>query len=429
MKISVIGGGLAGTEAAWQIAQRGLHVDLYEMRPYKTTPAHTSGNLAELVCSNSLGSKLLNSASGLLKAELMKLDSLIISLAYQCQVPAGGALAVDRHQFSELVTKRISEHPRINLIREECTELPDGIVVIATGPLSSPAITEIIQRLTGKEYLYFYDAVAPIIAGDSIDYSRGFWAARYGKGTDDYFNCPMNREEYEHFWHELVNAEQAPLHEGVEDLRVFEGCMPIEIMAQRGIDTLRFGPLKPVGLVDQEGKRPYSVVQLRLENTEKSLFNMVGFQTRLKWSEQQRVFRLIPALHQAEFVRYGVMHRNTFINAPKLLLPTYQLRSHPQIFLAGQITGVEGYVESTSSGLVAGINAARLAYGQTPISFSEETVIGALAHYITTPNDNFQPMNANYGILKPLEQPSANKQARKEAYAQRSLAHFSNDCE
>ncbi|HHT37267.1 MAG TPA: FADH(2)-oxidizing methylenetetrahydrofolate--tRNA-(uracil(54)-C(5))-methyltransferase TrmFO [Firmicutes bacterium] len=424
MRISVIGGGLAGSEAAWQIAERGLTVDLYEMRPHKFTPAHHTGKLAELVCSNSLGGKQITSGGGLLKAELMQLDSLIIKAAYQCEVPAGGALAVDRNQFAELVTKAVENHPRINLIRSECTELPEGVVVIATGPLSSPAMTELIQKLTGSKQLSFYDAAAPIVTGDSVDYDQGFWGARYNKGTADYFNCPMSKEEYEHFWHELVNAEQAPLHEGVEDLQVFEGCIPIEIMARRGIETLRYGPLRPVGLADKDGSRLYAVVQLRLENTAKTLFNLVGFQTRLKWGEQKRVFRLIPALKNAEFVRYGVMHRNTFVNAPKILERTYQLRSHPQIFLAGQITGVEGYVESVSSGLTAGINAARLANGQPPIAFPEETMIGALAKYITTAGEDFQPMNANFGILPPLEEKVKNKLARKQAYADRALAYF-----
>lgn len=429
MKISVIGGGLAGSEAAWQVAQRGFAVDLYEMRPEKNTPAHQSSSLAELVCSNSLGAKQVTSANGLLKAELEALGSLIIETAYMCEVPAGGALAVDRHKFAALVTEKISQHPRINLIRSECTTLPEGIVIIATGPLSSPAMTEIIQKLTGSEQLFFYDAAAPIVTGDSIDYEQGFWGARYNKGSADYFNCPMTKEEYEHFWHELVNAEQAPLHEGIEDPNVFEGCIPIEIMAQRGIDTLRFGPLRPVGLLDKDGKRPYAVVQLRLENTEKTLFNLVGFQTRLKWGEQKRVFRLIPALHRVQFVRYGVMHRNTFVNAPEILERTYQLRNHPHILLAGQITGVEGYVESVSSGLTAGINAVRLANGQTPLVFPEETMIGALAKYITTAGDDFQPMNANFGILPPLTKTVRNKAARKQAYAERSLAYFHKDRE
>ncbi|NLM26101.1 MAG: FADH(2)-oxidizing methylenetetrahydrofolate--tRNA-(uracil(54)-C(5))-methyltransferase TrmFO [Firmicutes bacterium] len=422
MFINVIGGGLAGSEAAWQIAERGHQVRLYEMRPEKQTDAHHTGNLAELVCSNSLGSKVLTTAGGLLKAELELLGSLIIEVANQCQVPAGGALAVDRQKFSELVTARIANHPNITVIREECTELPEGITIIATGPLSSPGITKVLQDLTGENHLYFYDAAAPIITGDSIDYSKGFWAARYNRGTADYFNCPLTKEEYEIFYQELVNAEVVPLHEGIEDdLKVFEGCIPIEVLASRGPDTLRYGPLRPVGLEDAEGNRPYAVVQLRLENTKATLFNLVGFQTRLKWGEQQRVFRLIPALKNAEFVRFGVMHRNTFINSPAVLKPTYQFKKHPQLFLAGQISGVEGYVESVSSGLVAGINACRLLNTQLPLEFPEETMIGALARYITLKSEDFQPMNANFGILPPLAERVKKKQLRKEAYSTRAL--------
>lgn len=422
MFINVIGGGLAGSEAAWQIAERGHQVRLYEMRPEKQTDAHDTGNLAELVCSNSLGSKVLTTAGGLLKAELELLGSLIIEVANQCQVPAGGALAVDRQKFSELVTARIANHPNITVIREECTELPEGITIIATGPLSSPGMTKVLQDLTGENHLYFYDAAAPIITGDSIDYSKGFWAARYNRGTADYFNCPLTKEEYEIFYQELVNAEVVPLHEGIEDdLKVFEGCIPIEVLASRGPDTLRYGPLRPVGLEDAEGNRPYAVVQLRLENTKATLFNLVGFQTRLKWGEQQRVFRLIPALKNAEFVRFGVMHRNTFINSPAVLKPTYQFKKHPQLFLAGQISGVEGYVESVSSGLVAGINACRLLNTQLPLEFPEETMIGALARYITLKSEDFQPMNANFGILPPLAERVKKKQLRKEAYSTRAL--------
>lgn len=429
MQISVIGGGLAGCEAAWQVAKRGHKVNLYEMRPKNNSPAHHTADLAELVCSNSLGSKLTSSGGGLLKAELEQLDSLIIKAAYQCQVPAGGALAVNRNQFSALVTNIISQHPNINLIRQECTSLPEGIVIIATGPLSSPGITKVLQELTDTQQLFFYDAAAPIITGDSIDYTRGFWAARYNKGTADYYNCPLTQEEYELFYHELISAEQAPLNEGVGDVDVFEGCIPIEIMARRGIETLRYGPLKPVGLYDEDGKRPYAVVQLRLENTEASLLNLVGFQTRLKWGEQKRVFRMIPALENAEFIRYGVMHRNTFINAPETLTRTYQLKDQPQIFLAGQLTGVEGYVESVSSGLVAGINAHHIASGQNPVIFHEDTMIGSLAKYIVTATGDFQPMNANFGILPPLPERVRNKQLRKQAYAERALDRIARHVE
>lgn len=427
MKISVIGGGLAGCEAAWQIASRGLAVDLYEMRPQKSTPAHETDDLAELVCSNSLGAKQITSAGGLLKSELRHLNSLIIECADQSQVPAGGALAVDRKKFSQLVTSKISNNPLITVIREECISLPEGIVIIATGPLSSPAITTKIQQLTSSDQLFFYDAAAPIILGDSVDYNNGFWAARYNKGTADYFNCPLTESEYAVFHSELINAEQAPLHENIEDPKVFEACMPIEVMAKRGIDTLRFGPLKPVGIYDSEGKRPYAVVQLRLENSKATLFNLVGFQTRLKWGEQKRVFRLIPALRKAEFVRYGVMHRNTFVNSPEILKPTYQLRKYPNILLAGQITGVEGYVESVSSGLLAGINAVKLASGQNPIVFSEETMIGALANYIVTDSKDFQPMNANFGILPPLQERIRKKPLRKQAMAERALTHLTGE--
>lgn len=432
--INIIGGGLAGSEAAWQIAKRGYQVRLYEMRPQVNTPAHQSHGLAELVCSNSLGSKLLTSAGGLLKAELELLDSLIINVANKCQVPAGGALAVDRQQFSEMVTSKIESHPNINLIRQECTKLPEGITIIASGPLSSPAMADILQKLTGNQHLYFYDAAAPIITGESIDYEAGFWAARYNRGTADYFNCPMTKEQYEIFLHELINAEVVPLREGIEDdLKVFEGCIPVEVLASRGVDTLRYGPLRPVGLYDQEGNRPYAVVQLRKENTSASLFNLVGFQTRLKWGEQSRVFRLIPALKNAEFVRYGVMHRNTFVNSPHVLNATYQFKHHPNIFLAGQITGVEGYVESVSSGFLAGINACRLLNGQLPIEFPEETMIGALANYISIESEDFQPMNANFGILPPLADRVRNKQQRKQAYSDRALDTLKsklagNDC-
>ncbi len=428
MEINVIGGGLAGCEAAWQIAERNHQVTLYEMRPVQTTPAHCSDDLAELVCSNSLGSDQLASAGGLLKAELMKMNSFILATAIACRVPAGGALAVDRTQFSHMVTEKLLNHPRVTVIRQEVTTLPTGINLIAAGPLASSGITSVLQELTNRDNLFFYDAAAPIITGESIDYDQGFWAARYNKGTADYFNCPMTKEQYETFYGELVKAEQAPLHEGVEDdLRVFEGCMPIEVMAARGLDTLRFGPLKPVGLVDQTGKRPYAVVQLRKENTTASLLNLVGFQTRLKWGEQKRVFRLIPALSHAEFVRYGVMHRNTYINSPNVLHPTYQLVGNPNIFVAGQITGVEGYMESVSSGLLAGINICRMKDGQELITLPEITMMGALAQYISTASTrNFQPMNANFGILPPLAERIRDKQQRKLAQAQRSLDSFND---
>lgn len=422
--ISVIGAGLAGSEAAWQIAQRGVKVKLYEMRPELGTPAHETGDFAELVCSNSLGSRLESTAGGLLKKELAVLGSLLMEVAEQTSVPAGGALAVDRRLFAQMVTRCLYEHPLIEIVREECRELPEGIVVIATGPLSSPAMTGILQELTASDNLYFYDAAAPIVTGESIDYEQGFWAARYGRGTADYFNCPLTKEEYQGFWQALVTAEQALLHssELTDDaLAVFEGCLPLEVMAKRGEDALRYGPFRPVGLVDKDGRRPYAVLQLRKENTEATLFNLVGCQTRLKWGEQKRVFQLIPALRNCEFVRYGVMHRNTFINSPQVLNSSFQFREYPRLFLAGQITGVEGYVESTASGLLAGLNAVRVLQGQQPLVLPQETILGSLAQYISSADPGFfQPMNANFGILPPLDPPVRGKQERKLAYTQRS---------
>lgn len=421
--IHVIGAGLAGSEAAWQLAERGHEVSLWEMRPQKQTPAHHTGLCAELVCSNSLGSRLLSSASGLLKMELEMLGSLIVDAAAKTAVAAGGAIAVDREAFGQEVTDRITAHSRIHVRREECTKLPEGIVIVAAGPLASDSIASELQRLTGSEYLHFFDAAAPIVTGESVLYDRGFWAARYGKGTPDYFNCPLNKEEYLSFYEALVSAEQAPITGGEEDVRVFEGCMPVEVMASRGVDTLRFGPMRPVGLRLPDDRRPYAVVQLRRENTQASLLNLVGFQTRLKWGEQKRVFRLIPALAKAEFVRFGVMHRNSFVNAPRVLRATYQLQSHGRVFVAGQLAGVEGYVESVSSGLVAALNADRLAHGQEPVVFPEDTMIGALAQYlVNAAPTTFQPMKANFGILPPLAERIRDKQKRKESYSHRALA-------
>lgn len=425
--VTVIGAGLAGSEAAWQLAQRGIRVRLFEMRPALQTPAHETAGFAELVCSNSLGSTVESTAGGVLKRELELMDSLILKVAESSKVPAGGALAVDRELFSEEVTRQLLEHPFIEVIRSEVQEVPTGIVVIASGPLTSPSLTNALQQLTKDTNLYFYDAAAPIILGESVDYSQGFWAARYGRGTADYFNCPLTKDEYQTFWNALVSAEEAPLNVADQAdgdvLAVFEGCLPLEIMAKRGEDALRYGPFRPVGLFDGDGKRPYAVLQLRQENTEGSLFNLVGCQTRLKWGEQKRVFQLIPALREAEFVRYGVMHRNTFINSPRVLNASFQFKEEPRLFLAGQITGVEGYVESTASGLLAGINAARLVRGENPIQLPKETMLGSLAHYISTADpENFQPMNANFGIVPVLDPPVRGKKERKLAYAQRAIA-------
>jgi len=426
-RIVVIGGGLAGSEAAWQAAHMGVDVDLYEMRPVRRTPVHHTDKLAELVCTNSLGSNQITSASGLLKAEMRELGSVIIAAADANDVPAGAALAVDRDRFAGTVSEALSRHPRVRIHREEVTAIPDeGIVIVATGPLTSDALAASVQTFTGEYDLYFYDAAAPIVTAESVDWEKGFWASRYGKGEgDDYFNCPLTKEEYDRFYDALVTAE---VHEGhlEEELKFFEGCMPIEDIAARGKDTLRFGPMKPVGLVDpRTGKRPYAVVQLRKENRAGTLFNLVGFQTRMRWGEQKRVLRLIPALANAEIVRYGVMHRNTFINAPRVLLPTYQVRKDPRVFFAGQITGVEGYVESAASGLLAGLNAARLARGEEPVVLPEETMLGALAHYITSADPrHFQPMNSNFGLLPPLPNPPRDKALRKQQMVDRALARL-----
>lgn len=393
------------------------------MRPHKQTPAHHTDKFAELVCSNSLRANDLTNAVGILKEEMRRLDSVIIRSADACAVPAGSALAVDRHEFAQRVTDAITSHPLIEVIREEVTEIPDGIVVIATGPLTSPALSEKLRELTGEEYLYFYDAAAPIVERDSIDFSKVFIASRYGKGEAAYINCPMTKEEFDRFYEALVTAETVPLKE-FEKAIYFEGCMPIEVMAKRGKDTIRFGPMKPVGLIDpRTGKEPYAVVQLRQDNAAGTLYNIVGFQTHLKWGEQKRIIRMIPGLENAEIVRYGVMHRNTYLNSPKLLRPTYQFKGRDTLFFAGQITGVEGYVESAASGLIAGINAGRLARGLKPVVFPPETAMGSMARYITEADPrNFQPMNANFGLFPPLPQKIRDKRARNLAYAERALA-------
>jgi len=421
-EVIVIGGGLAGAEAAWQAAHAGVRVRLYEMRPGKKTPAHHSGDLAELVCSNSFRAASVENAVGLLKEEMRRLGSLIMRQADEHAVPAGGALAVDRVAFARSVSGAIAGLNNITRVETEVTELPDtSPVIVASGPLTSPALAEAIARLTGQDQLYFYDAAAPIVTAESIEMSSVFRASRYGKGTADYLNCPLDEEEYRLFYHALVSADVYRGHFGLEEERYFEGCMPIEVMAARGVSTPLYGPLKPVGLTDpRTGRRPYAVVQLRQDNAAGTLYNLVGFQTCLRWPEQQRVFRMIPALKKAEFVRYGFMHRNTYINSPRLLLPTLQFRASPGVLFAGQITGVEGYVESAAMGLLAGINAARLVLGKEPFIFSAKTAHGALCHYITNADpDNFQPMNVNFGILSPLT--DVPKKLRKRAYADRAL--------
>ncbi|HEC23163.1 MAG TPA: FADH(2)-oxidizing methylenetetrahydrofolate--tRNA-(uracil(54)-C(5))-methyltransferase TrmFO [Chloroflexi bacterium] len=426
--LNVVGGGLAGSEAAWQAAERGIEVILWEMRPHRMTPAHVSDRLAELVCSNSLGSDLPDRAGGLLKAELRRLGSLILACADEARVPAGGALAVGRERFAELVTQRIEAHPRITIRREEVTRVPEGPVIIATGPLTSSALAEDIGRLVGEAYLYFYDALAPIVTRDSINMEIAFRASRYGRGEDeegDYINCPLNEEEYRRFVEALLSAKRIELRDfEKEDPKFFEGCLPIEVQAARGPDALAFGPLRPVGLIDpRTGKRPYAVVQLRQDDLAGTLYNMVGFQTNLLWPEQRRVFRLIPGLENAEFVRLGQMHRNTFLNAPRLLRPTLQYRGRDDLFFAGQITGVEGYVGNAGTGLLAGINAARLMKGEPLWVLPPETMLGALIHYICHADPrHFQPMKANFGILPPLEPPVRNKRQRYARYSERALA-------
>lgn len=421
-RVNVVGAGLAGSEAAWQLAERGIKVNLYEMRPVKQTPAHHTDKFAELVCSNSLRANTLTNAVGVLKEEMRKLDSVIIGAADACAVPAGGALAVDRHEFAAFVTDRVKGHPNVTVLNEEITRIPEGPTVIATGPLTSPALSEQLKELTGEEYLYFYDAAAPIIEKDSIDMDKVYLKSRYDKGEAAYLNCPMTEEEFDRFYDALIAAETVPLKEFEKEI-FFEGCMPIEVMAQRGRKTMLFGPLKPVGLEDPKtGKRPFAVVQLRQDDAAGTLYNIVGFQTHLKWGPQKEVLQLIPGLENAEIVRYGVMHRNTFINSPKVLKATYQFRNRDDLFFAGQMTGVEGYVESAASGLVAGINAARLVKGEEPVEFPHETAMGSMARYITTTNaKNFQPMNANFGLFPELPEKIRGKQERNEKHASRAL--------
>ena len=426
MYVNVLGAGLAGCEAAFQIAKRGVSVRLFEMKPEKMTPAHKSQYLCELICSNSLKASRVESAAGLLKEEMRRTGSLLLECADKCAVPAGGALAVDRDRFSEMVTSRLKSEPLIRIIEQEVTEIPkDSITVVATGPLTSDALAEKIAALCNGS-LHFFDAAAPIVSAESIDMNCAFAASRYDRGEDDaYINCPMNKEEYENFHRELVSAERAPRHDvDVQDPKVYEGCMPVEILAQRGLDTLRFGPMKPVGLRDpRTGHRPWAVLQLRTENAEKTMYNLVGFQTNLRFPEQKRVFGMIPALKNAEYIRYGVMHRNTFLDSPRVLNSDYSLKSDRDIFFAGQMTGVEGYMESASSGMMAGINAVIRLMKLETVTYPAETMTGALARYISDPTvKDFQPMGANLGILPPLSEHIRDKKLRAKAYADRALS-------
>ncbi|WP_321381062.1 methylenetetrahydrofolate--tRNA-(uracil(54)-C(5))-methyltransferase (FADH(2)-oxidizing) TrmFO [Trichococcus shcherbakoviae] len=422
--VTVIGAGLAGSEAAFQIAEQGIHVDLYEMRPKKMTPAHHTSGFAELVCTNSLRGNQVTNAAGLIKEEMRHLNSLIIKAADATALPAGGALAVDRENFSAYVTKTLGDHPNITIHLDELTELPEGITVVATGPLTSEPLSQSIQNFIEMEGLYFYDAAAPVLEKDSINMEKVYLKSRYDNGEAAYLNCPMTKTEFESFYRELIAAEVAPLKE-FEEEKYFDGCMPFEVMASKGEKTLLFGPMKPVGLEDPKtGKIPYAVVQLRQDNAAGSLYNIVGFQTHLKWGEQKRILQMIPGLENAEIVRYGVMHRNTFLNSPKILRSTYQSQKRDDLFFAGQMTGVEGYVESAASGLLAGLNAARMANGQECVVFPKETMIGAMSHYITnTDSKHFQPMNANFGIIEPLGgKKIRDKQLKNQMIADKALA-------
>ncbi len=424
MHVTVIGAGLAGSECAWQLAERGVSVTLREMKPEKRTPAHVTDDFAELCCSNSLRSDQLENAVGLLKEELRRLGSLILRCADATRVEAGGALAVDRHGFAAMVTEQIRNHPNITVVPGEVTEIPEGEVVVATGPLTSDALAEHLRPLFGEaENLHFFDAAAPLVSAESVDMEKAWFGSRYGRGTGDYVNCPMTAEEYDAFWKELIAAEEAEVH-GFEDSQVFEGCMPVEVMARRGHDTLCYGPLKPRGLTDpRTGREPYAVVQLRRDNAEGSVYNLVGFQTHLKFPEQRRVFSMIPALHDAEFLRYGVMHRNTFLDSPRLLDRYYRLKSDPRISFAGQMTGVEGYVESTASGFLVGVETARRLRGQQPVDFPAETAIGALGLYVSNQSvTQFQPMNMNFGIIPPLDHRVKGKRNKNAELSARSLA-------
>ena len=420
--VKIIGAGLAGSEAAWQLAQRGIPVELHEMKPQKMTPAHHSPEFGELVCSNSLRSDQLENAVGLLKEELRRCGSLILACADEHRVEAGGALAVDRHGFSRAITEKVKGHPLINVVEGEVTAIPEGNVILASGPLTSDALAAAIQEKVHADYLSFYDAAAPLVTFESLDMDHAWFASRYDKGTADYVNCALSEEEYAAFWQALTTAQAAEVH-GFEDQNVFEGCMPVEVMARRGVDTLRYGPLKPKGLKDPKtGKEPYAVVQLRKDNAQGSIYNLVGFQTHLKWPEQKRVFSMIPALREAEFVRYGVMHRNTYLNSPRLLDRYYRLKADPRVCFAGQITGVEGYVESTASGFVAAVELANRLQGKAPVDFPQETALGALALYVSNETvEQFQPMNVNFGIIPPLGYKVKGKRNKNAELSRRAL--------
>lgn len=431
MEVSVIGAGLAGSEAALQLAKRGIKVNLYEMRPKKTTGAHVSEDCAEFVCSNSLGSADCSNASGLLKKEMQMLGGELINIAFDCQVPAGGALAIDRELFSKTVTDRIKNEPYINIIRDEVEKIPDGYVIIASGPLTSEKLADDIKDFTQSEHLHFFDAIAPIVEKDSINFEKAFYASRYDKGEASYINCPMNEEEYAKFYDILINAPKIELKSFEKDAKFFESCLPVEVLASRGVDTLRFGPMKPVGLIDKRtGTENYAVVQLRQDNSAKTLYNLVGFQTNLKWGAQKELLQSIPGLENVNIIRYGVMHRNTFINSPKLLNPSLQARKRPDLFFAGQITGTEGYTESIASGLLAGINMARHINNEEPLILPKETMLGALTQYITDENhDKFQPINSNWGIVTPVEMPKKerkNKKLKAEYITKRSTEYLNS---
>ena len=431
MKAKVIGAGLAGSEAALQLAKRGIEVELYEMRPEKSTGAHKTAKFAEFVCSNSLGAADCSNASGLLKKEMELLGGELIKIARECSVPAGSALAIDRERFSETVTKRIEAEPNITIIKEEVEKIPDGNVIMASGPLTSDTLAQSIKNFTESEHLYFFDAIAPIVEKDSINFDIAFWASRYDKGEASYINCPMNKEQYEKFYNVLINAPKIELKEFEKNAKFFESCLPIEVLASRGVDTLRFGPMKPVGLVDKRtGEENYAVVQLRQDNSAKTLFNLVGFQTNLKWGAQKELLQSIPGLENVNIVRYGVMHRNTFINSPKLLNPSLQTRKRENLFFAGQITGTEGYTESIASGLLAGINMARFVRGEELLILPQETMLGALCAYISNPeHEKFQPINSNWGIVPPVELPKKerkNKKLKAECIVNRSIEMLNN---